>query len=71
VFNKTQDVLLRKSTRSMIIPNLLYKKRAGVYNGKKIIFFSIKHSMLGKKFGEFSITKSLGPLVRKKKKKKK
>jgi ribosomal protein S19 len=33
----------------------------GVYNGKKIIFFSVKKAMSGKKFGEFAVTKVLGP----------
>jgi hypothetical protein len=43
----------------------------GVYNGKKIIFFSVKKAMSGKKFGEFAVTKVLGPQVINKKKKKK
>jgi ribosomal protein S19 len=42
----------------------------GVYNGKKIIFFSVKKAMSGKKFGEFAVTKVLGPQVINKKKKK-
>jgi len=57
--------------RSAIILSFFYKKRVSVYNGKKFIIFSIKKAMIGKKFGEFSITKLLGSHISKKKKNKK
>ncbi len=64
------NMIIRNANRSMIISENLYKKKVGVYNGKHLIKFSIKNSMLGRKFGEFSITKTLVSLVVLKKKKK-
>jgi ribosomal protein S19 len=58
--------------RSSIIPLSLYKNRVNIYNGKNFIKISVKKAMLGKKFGEFSITKVVGSrIIRKKKIKKK
>jgi len=62
--------LVNQISRSIIISDFFYKQRVGVYNGKKIIFFSVKKAMSGKKFGEFAVKKVLGPQFIKKKKKK-
>ena len=67
---KSTNRSVNSAIRSVSIPVHFYKKRARVYNGKSFIFFSIKHSMLGRKFGEFSITKFLGSQTLRKKKKK-
>lgn len=42
------------------INNLFIDKRFRVYNGRKFISFIVRKSMVGKKLGEFSITKVLG-----------
>lgn len=56
-----------------IIPELL-GKRVAVYNGKIFSSFIVKDFMLGRKFGEFVLTKKLGDAIhakiRAKKKKK-
>ncbi len=65
-----KNFVVNQISRSIIISDFFYKQRVGVYNGKKIIFFSVKKAMSGKKFGEFAVTKVLGPQVINKKKKK-
>jgi ribosomal protein S19 len=61
-----------QGVRSSIIPLSLYKKRVNIYNGQNFLKISVKKAMLGKKFGEFAITKVVGSrIIRKKRLKKK
>jgi len=46
--------------RNYKIPFSLINKKVKIYNGKKFLSFVITSSMLGHKFGEFSITKLTG-----------
>lgn len=61
--------------RGAFIPPDLLDKRVAVYNGKTFFSFIVKKFMLGRKFGEFVLTKKLGDSIhakiREKKKKKK
>lgn len=63
--------------RNSVINSFLIDKRLRVYNGQKYISFVVKKNMLGKKIGEFSMTKVLGTSIslsmflKKKRKKKK
>jgi small subunit ribosomal protein S19 len=62
--NHTVEIFSRKS---IILPQYISLK-AAIYNGKKFITRTISEEMVGKKFGEFSLTRS--KYVHKKKKKK-
>lgn len=57
---------LRNST---IIPAML-DRNIYIYNGKTYQRFLIKKEMLGHKYGEYSITKTLGNVSKKRKQKK-
>jgi len=54
--------------RNSIIPNSFLNKTFYVYNGRIHLPVLVKSDMIGRKFGEFSITKSLGYKVKKKSK---
>jgi ribosomal protein S19 len=48
------------SNRNSLITSVFLDKTLRVYNGAKAKSFIVKSTMLGKKLGEFSITKVLG-----------
>jgi ribosomal protein S19 len=49
--------------RSAKIPPQLVGKRFAVYNGYRFTSFIVKKYMVGRKFGEFSLTKKLGRTI--------
>jgi ribosomal protein S19 len=53
--------------KSSIITTEFLNKRVLVYNGNKFISLLVKESMLGHRFGEFILTKSLGSKIHVKK----
>jgi len=60
--------------RNLTIPSTLIGKTIYIHNGKNFNYLYINSKMIGHKFGEFSITKTLGKdfhLAREMKKKKK
>jgi ribosomal protein S19 len=57
--------------RNARIPSSCLSKRVSCYNGQKFLSFIVHRFMLGRKFGEFSLTKRLGAKIHEKKKKKK
>lgn len=57
--------------RGAAIPSLALNKRVAVYNGITFTSFIVKKFMVGRKFGEFSLTKKIGPNIHISKKKKK
>lgn len=46
--------------RNSLISNVFVDKTLRIYNGSSVKSFLIRSGMLGKKLGEFSITKVLG-----------
>jgi len=46
--------------RNAVIPLTVLDKRVAVYNGKLFTSFIVRKFMIGRKFGEFSLTKKLG-----------
>lgn len=57
--------------RGAQIPFSALDKRVAVYNGKKFSSFIVRKFMLGRKFGEFALTKRLGEIIHEKIKAKK
>lgn len=57
--------------RSAFITSNLLNKRVGVYNGKHFCSFIVHEFMIGRKFGEFALTKRLGEQIHEKIKAKK
>jgi len=53
--------------KSSIITTEFLNKRVLVYNGNKFVSLLVKESMLGHRFGEFILTKSLGSKIHVKK----
>jgi len=53
--------------KSSIITMEFLNKRVLVYNGNKFVSLLVKESMLGHRFGEFILTKSLGSKIHVKK----
>jgi len=53
--------------KSSVITLEFLNKRVLVYNGNKFISLLVKESMLGHRFGEFVLTKSLGSKIHVKK----
>lgn len=49
--------------RNSTINTYLLDKRLRVYNGLKFISFIVRKNMVGKKVGEFSITKVMGSAI--------
>jgi ribosomal protein S19 len=49
------------SRRSVVTPPFI-GKRVAVYNGRKFFSFLVRPSMLGFKFGEFSVTKKINAI---------
>lgn len=57
--------------RGARIPLKVLDKRVAVYNGRNFSSFIVRKFMLGRKFGEFALTKRLGEVIHEKIKKKK
>lgn len=57
--------------RGARIPLSCLSKRVSCYNGQKFLSFIVRPFMIGRKFGEFCLTKRLGAKIHEKKKKKK
>lgn len=47
-------------SRASLITSKILDKRIAVYNGRKFITFTVRPSMLGYRFGEFSFTRKFG-----------
>jgi len=60
---------LKVLNRGLTITLAFLNKRVLVYNGLRFISIVVKESMLGYKFGQFVLTKSLGVGIHTKKKK--
>jgi ribosomal protein S19 len=60
---------LKVLNRGLTITLAFLNKRVLVYNGLRFISIVVKESMLGHKFGQFVLTKSLGVGIHTKKKK--
>lgn len=73
MFNEVENRIVEAHTylRGARIPQKSLGKRVAVYNGKSFKSFIVKPFMIGRKFGEFVLTKKLGRVIHKKKKKKK
>jgi len=57
--------------RSAVIPKFYVKKRIGIYTGRMYHSLIIRRFMVGRRFGEFSVTKKLGTSIHLKQIKKK
>lgn len=57
--------------RNSVIAPCFLNKAFSIYNGKQMISFTITQDMIGRKFGEFSLSKALGYRQTKKNSKKK
>lgn len=60
---------LKVFNKGLTVTHDFLNKRVLVYNGLKFVSIAVKESMLGHKFGEFILTKSLGGSIHTKKKK--
>lgn len=49
--------------RSAIIPNFYVKKRIGIHTGRMYHSLIVRRFMVGRRFGEFAVTKQLGPSI--------
>ena len=49
-------------TRRAIVTNKFVGKRVAVHNGRRFLSFIVRKSMIGYKFGEFSLTKKIAPI---------
>ena len=58
--NKRSDFYIW--SRRSIVTNQFVGMRVAVYNGRKFLSFIVRKSMIGYKFGEFSITKKIGAI---------
>ena len=67
---KPKEILLMKSKKHVISPELLYY-RVKVYNGIRYILLRIQESHIGYKYGHFIVTKKRCIFKKDKKKKKK
>jgi ribosomal protein S19 len=52
-----------------VVPSSYVKKRVGIYTGKYYHSINIHRFMVGRRFGEFAVTKRLGPSIHIKQKK--
>lgn len=68
---KTKNIAAHTYLRGVRIPSSVLSKRVAVFNGKYFSSFIVKRMMIGRKFGEFSVTKKLGRTIHIKKEKKK
>jgi len=62
IINKTnlnKIIYLRKA----VIPTNFLGKRIKIHNGKKGVSILVKEFMLNRRFGEFVVTKKLGPKI--------
>lgn len=66
---KIKSIAAHSYLRGVRIPSFVLNKRIGVFNGKNFSSFIVKRMMIGRKFGEFSLTKKLGRTIHIKKKK--
>lgn len=62
---------VRLEKRNTSIPKNFIEKGLNIHNGKTLNYMVVTNKTIGRKAGEFSITKSLGQLESKKKKLKK
>lgn len=58
--NKRSDVYVW-SRRALVTAEFV-GKRVAVYNGRRFLSFIVRKSMVGYKFGEFSLTKKIGAI---------
>jgi ribosomal protein S19 len=49
-------------TRRALVTDEFVGKRVAVYNGRRFLSFIVRKSMIGYKFGEFSLTKKIGAI---------
>jgi ribosomal protein S19 len=49
-------------TRRALVTDKFVGKRVAVYNGRRFLSFIVRKSMIGYKFGEFSLTKKIGAI---------
>jgi len=58
--NKRSDFYIW--TRRALVTDKFVGKRVAVYNGRRFLSFIVRKSMIGYKFGEFSLTKKIGAI---------
>jgi small subunit ribosomal protein S19 len=68
--SQVSDTVLKIWDRSLVITMSYLNKRVLVYSGLRFVSILIREIMVGHKFGEFVVTKSLGGKIHTKKKKK-
>lgn|SRR5690554_3040571 len=58
--NKRSDFYIW--SRRALVTDKFVGKRVAVYNGRRFLSFIVRKSMIGYKFGEFSLTKKIGAI---------
>jgi small subunit ribosomal protein S19 len=58
--NKRSDFYIW--SRRALVTSKFVGKRVAVYNGRRFLSFIVRKSMIGYKFGEFSLTKKIGAI---------
>ncbi len=58
--NKRSDYYIW--SRRSLVTDKFVGKRVAVYNGRRFLSFIVRKSMIGYKFGEFSLTKKIGAI---------
>src|SRR5690554_1483461 len=61
--NKRSDFYIW--ARRALVTDKFVGKRVAVHNGRRFLSFIVRKSMIGYKFGEFSLTKKIGAIHKK------